>query len=122
MNIINRKCKVCPIGCELKIIKDEQQSSYLVEGSKCNRGKEYGLNEVTQPSRMLTSRVLLKNGPMSRLPVKTNGIIPESLVDECMDIIKSTEITAPVEKEQIIIENILDTGIDVVAARKVNHL
>lgn len=122
MNIINKKCRVCPIGCELKIIKNEQQSSYSVEGNKCNRGKEYGINEVSQPSRMLTSRVLLKNGPMSRLPVKTNGIVPESLVDKCMEIIRTTEVSAPVEKDQIIIKNIFDTGIDVVAARKVNHL
>lgn len=122
MNIIIKKCKVCPIGCELKIIQDTNNSSYSVEGNRCNRGKEYGINEVTMPSRILTSRVLLKNGPMSRLPVKTNGIIPESLVDECMEIIKVTEISAPVEKGSIIIKNILDTGIDVVAARKVNSL
>lgn len=122
MNIINKKCKVCSIGCELKIVKDEQQSSYSVEGNRCNRGKEYGINEVIQPSRILTSRVLLKNGPMSRLPVKTNGIIPEYLVDECMEIIRLTEVSAPIEKGDIIIRNILDTGIDLVAARKVNRL
>lgn len=122
MNIIYNKCKVCPIGCELKIVKDEQQSSYSVEGNRCNRGKEYGINEVIQPSRILTSRVLLKNGPMSRLPVKTNGIIPEYLVDECMEIIRLTEVSAPIEKGDIIIRNILDTGIDLVAARKVNRL
>ena len=59
---------------------------------------------------------------MSRLPVKTNGVIPENLVDKCMDIIKTTEVSAPVEKGQIIIKNILDTGVDVIAARKVNSL
>lgn len=123
MDIVNRKCKVCPVGCELKIVKDELQSlSYSVEGNRCNRGKEYGMKEALEPSRILTSRVLLRNGPMSRLPVKTNGIIPENLVDKCMEIIKVTEVSAPVEKGHIIIENILDTGVDVVASRKVNRL
>ena len=120
MNIIEKKCKVCPVGCNLKIIKDETLSSkYSVEGNRCNRGKEYGINEVLEPSRVLTSRVLLSNGPMGRLPVKTNGVIPENLVDECMEIIKVTEVSAPVEKGDIIIENILGTGVDVVAARRV---
>lgn len=120
MTTIEKICKVCPIGCELKIkIDPENPSNYLVEGNRCNRGKEFGLKEVLEPSRVLTSRVLLKNGPMGRLPVKTNGVIPENLVDECMEIIKITEVSAPVKKGQIIIENILNTGVDVVAARRV---
>lgn len=123
MGIINKKCKVCPVGCDLTIIQDEsQESSYTVEGNKCGRGKNYGMKEILEPSRVLTSRVLLKNGPMNRLPVKTNGIIPEHLVDQCMEIIKVTTVSAPVNKDDIIIENILDTGIDLVAARKVNGL
>lgn len=123
MNIIEKKCKVCPVGCNLKIIKDTTlDSEYSVEGNRCNRGKEYGVNEILEPSRVLTSRVLLNNGPMGRLPVKTNGVIPENLVDECMEIIKVTEVSAPVEKGDIIIENILGTGVDVVAARRVNRL
>ncbi|SHE74897.1 CxxC motif-containing protein [Tissierella praeacuta DSM 18095] len=123
MDIIEKKCKVCPVGCNLKIIKNEATNyHYSVEGNKCNRGKEYGIKEILEPSRVLTSRVLLKNGPMSRLPVKTDGVIPETLVEECMDIIKITEVSAPIEKGHIIIENILGTGVNVIAARKVNSL
>ena len=123
MNTINKKCKVCPVGCDLRVIEDKTKASlYTVEGNRCNRGRDYAIQEITQPSRVLTSRVLLKNGPMGRLPVKTNGIIPENLVDKCMKIIQITEVIAPVEKDQIIIANILDTGVDVVAARKVNSL
>lgn len=123
MNIINKKCKVCPVGCDLNIIPDKSQpSSYLIKGNKCDRGKDYGIKEILEPSRVLTSRVLLKNGPMSRLPVRTNGIIPKHLVNQCMDIIKITIVSAPVNKGDIIIENILNTGIDLIAARKVNQL
>lgn len=120
MKIINKKCKVCPIGCQLKISIDYEEIS--VEGNKCNRGKEYAINEILHPSRILTSRVLLRNGPMSRLPVKTNGIIPSALVDDCMELIKITEVSAPVNKGDIIIENILNTGVNLIAARKVNRL
>ncbi|MBU5425846.1 DUF1667 domain-containing protein [Tissierella pigra] len=120
MNIIEKQCKVCPVGCNLKITNDNNE--YFVEGNRCNRGEEYGIKEIIEPSRILTSRVLLKNGPMSRLPVKTTDIIPERLVEQCMEIIKIAEVSAPVEKGDIIIKNILNTGVDVVAARKVNSL
>lgn len=120
MKVIDKTCKVCTMACELKIARDENNpSSYIVKGNRCNRGKEFGIKEILEPSRVLTSRVLLKHGPMGRLPVKTNGVIPENLVDKCMEIIKTTEVSAPIEKGQIIIENILNTGIDVVAARRV---
>lgn len=123
MKTINMKCKVCPMACDLKITKNKINPSTIeVEGNRCNRGKEYALKEVLEPSRVLTSRVLLENGPMSRLPVKTNGIIPSDLVDKSMDIIKETKVSAPVKKGEIIIKNILNTGIDVIAARKVNSL
>lgn len=113
------KCKACPIGCELTIVKDETDpSKYIVTGNKCNSGREFGLKEVTEPSRIINGRVLLKNGVINRLPVKTTGIVPHDKIDECMKIINSTEVTAPIKKGDIVIENILDLGVDVVAARK----
>ncbi len=39
-------------------------------------------------------------------------------VDECMKILNSTEVTAPIKRGQLIIENILGLEVDVVAARK----
>lgn len=119
MDKIIKKCKVCPIGCELIITKNKSNSSgYTVEGNSCNRGKDFGIKEITEPSRVLTGRVLLKNGAMSRLPVKTTGVVPKDKVDECMKILNSTEVTAPIKRGQLIIENILGLEVDVVAARK----
>lgn len=113
------KCKACPIGWELIITKNESSSTgYTVEGNNCNSGREFGIKEVTEPSRILTGRVILKDGVLNRLPVKTTGIVPRDKIDECMKIINSTEVTAPIKKGDIIIKNILGLGIDVVAARK----
>ncbi|MFA7410815.1 MAG: DUF1667 domain-containing protein [Tissierellaceae bacterium] len=118
---VEKKCLVCPLGCILKI-EGNGPSDYIVQGNKCPRGKDFAFKEIVEPSRVLTSRVMLKGGPMSRLPVRTDDIIPQYLVDSCMEIIRSTEVTAPVNKGQIIIENILNTKVNVVAARKVNKL
>lgn len=115
------KCKVCPVECNLKIIEDKSnKDGYIVKGNKCNRGREYALKEILEPSRVLTSRVLLKDGPMGRVPVKTNGVISSELVDQAMEIIRNTTVRAPLKKGDIIIKNLLDTGVDLIAARKVN--
>lgn len=119
MDNIIKKCKACPIGCELTIIKDKSTTSgYIVEGNSCGRGAEFGLKEVIEPSRILTGRVLLKNGAIKHLPVKTTGVIPKDKVDEVMKIFYSTEVSAPIKRGDVIIENILGLGVDVVAARK----
>jgi CxxC motif-containing protein len=120
MEKIIKKCKVCPIGCELTIYKNESApSGYTVEGNSCGRGIEFGIKEVTEPSRILTGRVLLKNAPMKHLSVRTTGVIPKDKVDECLKIFNSTEVSAPIQKGDIIIKNILGLGVDVVAARRV---
>lgn len=120
---MKKKCKVCPVGCNLEIIEDKtREDGYIVKGNKCNRGSEYAIKEILEPSRVLTSRVLLKDGPMGRVPVKTNGVIPSNLADEAMEIIRKTTAYAPLKKGDIIIENLLDTGVDLIAARRINKL
>ncbi len=120
---ISKKCLVCPLGCQLTISKSTNNTDeYQVSGNKCNRGKDYGIKSLTEPSRILTSRVLLKNGPMSRLPVKTSHVVPDYLVEDFMEIIKSTEVQAPVKVGQVIIKGIKGTSIDLIAARKVTSL
>jgi CxxC motif-containing protein len=116
-NII--KCKVCPIGCELIINKNTSSpSGYSVEGNSCNRGMEFGIKEMVEPSRILTGRVMLRNGNMKRLPVKTTGVVPKDMVDEIMFIFNNTEVESPIKRGDVIIKNILGLEVDVVAARK----
>ena len=42
-----------------------------VTGNTCPRGAEYGINEVTNPVRVITSTVKVKNGEIPVVPVKT---------------------------------------------------
>lgn len=112
------QCKVCNLSCNLQIEKIDKQ--YKVTGNRCNRGKEFGLKEIEEPDRIITGRALLKNGPMSRVPVKSTDLIPSEKVDEVMEIIKNTVVYAPVNKGEIVIKNILNTGVDIVTQRKVN--
>jgi CxxC motif-containing protein len=111
-------CIVCPLGCKLKIMKsDEGQNGYTVEGNKCFRGANYGITEMTNPTRVLTTTVIILGSSIRRLPVKTSGPIPKHLINDAMKVINKVEVKTPIKVGQAIIKNILDTGVDVIASR-----
>jgi len=123
MERVIRKCKVCPIGCELIITENPNDPFDIkVEGNSCNRGRNFGIQITTNPMKVLTGKVTLLKGSMKHLPVKTTGPVPRNKVEECLRVINSTEITAPVNRGDVIIKNILGLGVDVVAARKVKAI
>lgn len=107
-------CIVCPKGCHLKV---DEENGYAVTGNSCPRGAEYGKNELSNPTRMLTSTVCIEGGIYPRLPVKTSLAIPKSLLFAAMDEIAKVRLTAPVTCGQVLIPNLLGTGADLVASR-----
>ena len=108
-------CICCPNGCHLKVDIENNK----VTGNKCKRGIEYGINEMTHPVRVITSTVKVIDGSLPVVPVKTNGAIPKELNFKCMEEINKAIIKAPVKVGDIIIKNVLDTNIDVVAAKNI---
>lgn len=108
-------CISCPMGCHLKVDVDNK----TVTGNTCKRGEIYGLNEVTNPVRVVTSTVKVNGGELPVVPVKTAGAIPKKLNFECMKVINETTVNAPVKMGDILIKDVLGTGIDVVASRDI---
>lgn len=108
-------CIVCPVGCTLHITGEKDDLK--IEGNKCPKGAAYGKNEMINPTRVLPTTVKITDGLLPRLPVKTENEIPKRLLFEAMDIINHTVVQAPVKLGDVIIENILDTGVNVVATR-----
>ena len=45
-------CIVCPKGCHLRV---DEADNYRVEGNGCARGEVYGREELTNPTRTITS-------------------------------------------------------------------
>ena len=45
----NLICIKCPMGCKLSI--ENINGSFVVKGNVCNKGKEYGIKEITNPTR-----------------------------------------------------------------------
>ncbi len=111
-------CIVCPKGCKLTIEKSEEnEKGYVVSGNQCKRGQAYAITEMTAPTRVVTSTVVVKNGLYSRLPVKTSEAIPKGKMFDCMKLINKVSVTAPISCGDIIIDNLFGLGINLVATR-----
>lgn len=113
-------CISCPLGCNLKVTLDGE--NIQVEGNTCKNGEKYGIEEVTNPKRVIPSTVVLKNGKLPRLPVKTADAVPKKLIFDIMKEINNVVAEAPIKMGDIIIENVLDTGVDVVASRSIDSV
>jgi len=106
-------CISCPMGCHLKVNTETKE----VTGNTCKRGEIYGINEVTNPVRVITTTVKVKDGELPVIPVKTKTPIPKELNFKAMEVLNSIEIEAPISMGDIIVKDILGTGVDVVATR-----
>lgn len=111
-------CITCPQGCSIKVETDDNGNVKNVEGNTCKRGYEYAVNEVTNPVRTITTTVKSSNGKM--LSVKTDKSIPKKLIFDCMKEINKIEVIGKITIGQIVLENILNTGANVIATKKIN--
>ena len=108
-------CICCPRGCHLEIDTDSKE----VTGNFCPRGKTYAINELTCPKRTLTTTMLVTNGDLNVVSVRTDKEIDKSLLFEAMKIIDSTKVEAPINEGQILISNILNTGVNIIATKEI---
>ena len=104
-------CIVCPMGCQLHVELDGDKV-VSVSGNTCPRGKQYAIDECTHPMRTITSTARTENGEV--IPVKTNRTIPKELMFECMKEINRAAVKLPARVGDVVIENVLGTGSDVV--------
>lgn len=91
----------------------------IIEGNKCKKGAEYAQEEVLNPRRVLTSSVLILGGELPIVSVKTLAPIPKEKVFDALAEIKRTVVNAPVRSGDVIIKNVADTGINIVATKAV---
>lgn len=108
-------CIKCPMGCHLKVDTEKNE----VTGNTCKRGKTYGISEVTNPVRVVTTTVKVASGELPVVPVKTTDAVPKELNFKVMEILNSIEMKAPINIGDVVVENILETGVNVIATRNV---
>lgn len=107
-------CIVCPKGCHLRV---DEANDYAVTGNACPRGAEYGRNELTNPTRVLTSVVRIDGAEYPCCPVRTNGPVPKKEIFAVMQTLRNVRLQSPVEIGQVVIENVCGTGADWIVTR-----
>ena len=117
-NIKNITCIVCPQGCSLEIWYNERNEIQEIKGYTCKRGLEYGRAESINPVRMLTTTVRIDGGKLPVIPVKSDKPLPKHLLFECMNIINKVKLRAPISSGEVVIENILNTGVNIITTRE----
>ena len=107
-------CIECPKGCHL-VLDDDLN----VTGNTCIRGKQYAINEVTCPKRVLTSTVVIDSKMVSRLPVMTENEIPKEKMFDIMKALNSVRVKAPIKCRDVVLENVCGTGVNIIATRTI---
>lgn len=113
-------CICCPLGCALTVT--EENGELKVTGNTCNRGEEYGKKEATNPTRIVTTSVRVKNGVLPVVSVKTEQDIPKGKIMKCIEILREIEVDAPVHIGDVVAENVAGTGIKVTATKNIELL
>ena len=107
-------CLECPRGCQLSI----DESTMEVTGNSCPKGEAFARAEITNPVRVLTSTVVLESRADTMLPVRTLSPIPKASMFAAMRYLKTVKAYAPVDVGDIIVKDIVDTGVPVIATKK----
>ena len=106
-------CIVCPRGCQMRVELGTSGEVIKVEGNFCKRGLVYANDECTNPKRTVTSTVRCRSGAV--IPVKTDRTVPKGKMFEVMAQINKAVADDGVKIGDVIIENVCDTGANVVA-------
>ena len=106
-------CTVCPTGCEMTVTGENGVVTSVV-GNTCKRGEAYAASEFSDPMRTLTSTVRVEGGEEPLVPVRTEAPVPKRLIVDIMKLVNGVTLTAPVKRGTVVLENVLDTGVNVV--------
>ena len=107
-------CIVCPNGCRLQA-ETLADGTVRVQGNTCPRGEAFGIAELTNPTRSLTTTVRTDFPAMPMLPVRTAGELPKERLFEAMAALNAYTQTTPVRCGDIVLPDLLGTGCNVIA-------
>lgn len=119
-------CTTCPSECLLTVEVERDAGGHVaavrsVTGNSCPRGDKFAHQELTCPMRVLTTTVAVSSGDEALLPVRTADAIPLELHAQAMALIRGLVINAPIRMGDVVLENLLDTSINLVASMDIDQ-
>lgn len=118
-------CTTCPSECFLTVEVERDANGAVaavrsVTGNSCPRGDKFARQELTRPMRVLTTTVAVAGGDEALLPVRTAEAIPLALHAQAMDLIRDVVVKAPIRMGDVVLENLLNTNIDLIASMDID--
>ena len=113
-------CIQCPVGCN--ILVSDVNSKYKVTGNECPRGSEYAMQEISNPTRILTTTVKVKRGKQPLASVRSLQDIPKHMIIKCVKELSNVIVDAPVACGEVIYHDICGTGVDIICTRTVEEI
>jgi CxxC motif-containing protein len=107
-------CINCPLACRIKLTVDNSDKVIEITDYQCKVGKAYAEQEYKSPQRVLTATVKTEGSVRRLLPVRTNKPIPKDMLGDCMSALVDVKVRPVLTIGDIIVPNILGTGVDVV--------
>ena len=116
-------CIICPMGCSMEVTVETDASGHkkvtAVKDNGCKRGEQYAAKELQNPTRTLTTTIKVEGGELPLVPVKTAGEVPKTSLLQCMEVVRRAGCKAPVKRGDILLYDLLGTGINVIACADV---
>lgn len=118
-------CTTCPSECLLTVEVERDATGAVVEvhsvtGNNCPRGDTFAHQELTCPMRVLTTTVAVSGGNEALLPVRTAEAIPLELHTQAMALIRGLVVNAPIRMGDVVLENLLNTNMDLIASMDID--
>lgn len=110
-------CIMCPLGCELEVT--QFGGDLQIDGNKCEKGVEFAQEEILNPKRNLATSVPILGQSFKMLSVRLSERVPRKLLFDILKEISQLKPIPPVKCGEILIENVFNTGVNVIATRTV---
>ena len=114
-------CIGCPLGCPLTVTIENGEVTE-VKGNTCPKGDAYARKEVTNPTRIVTSTVVVEGGVAPMVSCKTAADIPKGKIFDVTDALKDVVAKAPVAIGDVLLADVAGTGVDIVATKNVEAI
>lgn len=111
-------CIVCPQGCDIQA-EVRGRTVTGVTGNCCPKGEAYVIQEVVSPMRNIATSIRVEGGELPLASVRLNRLIPKDSIFDVMAEIRKIKMPAPVFIGEVVIENVLGLGADVVITKTV---
>jgi CxxC motif-containing protein len=106
------------MGCKMNVeISDGEVVK--VENAGCERGRDYGVQEVKSPVRDFFTTVRVEGGRIPILSVRSTRPVPKNMLMACASEMAKVVVSAPIRLGDTITNNILNLGIDIIATKDV---